>query len=166
MAISPSVQNYSVFQGSVSFTPTTATGGGDLGDVSQFRYSADVTNLDHFSHHSGIRTKDKSVVIQTAATITMICDEITDFNLSLYVLADAAASMGGLTNTDLVGQLTFTGTNSIGSQVSFTCQAQFKPGGNIDLIAQGNDWSGIPLTADVLLDSGSYGTWTVQEGTA
>ena len=58
----------------------------------------------------------------------MVLDEINEFNLSLYLLAESGtSSMGGLTNTDLTGILVFTGTNDIGSQVNFTGQINSCP---------------------------------------
>ena len=51
MSTAPNVNNYSIPRGTVTFTPT----GGSLtvlGNCPQFRYTADVTKLDHFSSHS------------------------------------------------------------------------------------------------------------------
>ncbi|HET7376546.1 MAG TPA: hypothetical protein VFK30_07550 [Anaerolineae bacterium] len=138
-----------------------------LGNCTSFIYTPDVQKLDHFSSQQGIRVKDLSVVTQLGATIKMILDEINEFNLSLFVLAEGntTGSMGGLTKTDLEGTLTFTGTNSVGSQVTFTGLVQFQPGGDFNMITE-NDWQTIPLNAEVLSSAGSYGTWTVGGTTA
>ncbi len=162
MSTAPNVNNYSIPRGVCTFTPT---GGSEttLGNVTQFRYTSDVTKLDHFSSQVGIRVKDRSVVTQLGATIAMILDEINEFNLSLYLLAETGtSSLGGLTNTDLSGELEFTGTGDIGSQMTFIGQIQFQPGGDLDLIVE-NDWQVIPLNAEVLISSGAYGQWTVTD---
>ena len=162
MSTAPNVNNYSVPRGTVQFTPT----GGSvtvLGNCPQFRYTSNIEKLDHFSSQVGIRVKDRSVPVQLGATIAMVLDEINEFNLSLYLLAEAGtATMGGLTNTDLAGLLEFTGTNDIGSQITFSGQIQFQPGGDLDLIVE-NDWQTIPLNAEVLISGGSYGEWTIED---
>ena len=162
MSTAPNVNNYSIPRGTVQFTPT----GGSvtvLGNCPQFRYTADVTKLDHFSSQEGIRIKDRSVVTQLGATIAMVLDEINEFNLSLFLLAETGtSSLGGLTNTDLTGLLEFTGTNDIGSQVNFSGQVSFLPGGDMDFIVE-NDWQTIPLNAEVLVSAGAYGEWTIED---
>lgn len=164
MATSPNIYNYSIPRGTVTFTPT---GGSltSLGNCTQFRYTADVTKLDHFSSMAGIRTKDRSVVTQLGATVAMILDEINEYNMSLFILAEGTTStMLGLSKTDLTGQLDFTGTNDIGAQVQFSGLVQFQPGGNLDLIVE-NAWQTIPLNAEVLASGGGYGEWTVGDPT-
>lgn len=162
MSTAPNVKNYTIPRGTAVFTPD----GGSaitLGNITQFRYSADVTTLDHYSSQAGIRTLDRSVVTQLGAAIAMIVDEINEDNMSMFLLSDAGtSSLGGLTNTNLTGTLVFTGTNDIGSQVNLTAKVQMQPGGEINLITE-NDWMNIPLNAKVQLDSGAYGVWTIDD---
>jgi len=162
MATAPSTSNYTIPKGAVHFTPT----GGSrthLGNCFNFTYTADVTKKDHFQSMSGIRTKDLSVVTQLGATIKMSLDEINEFNLALFLLAETGtASMGGLTNTQLKGKLEFTGANAIGNLMTFTGQVQMLPGGDMSLVTDTDDFQVIPLNAEVLLDSGAYGVWTVE----
>lgn len=162
MSTAPNVKNYTIPRGTAVFTPD----GGSaitLGNITQFRYSADVTTLDHFSSQAGIRTLDRSVVTQLGATIAMIVDEINEENMAMFLLSDTGtSSLGGLTNTNLTGTLVFTGTNDIGSQVNLTAKVQMQPGGEINLITE-NDWMNIPLNAKVQLDAGAYGVWTIDD---
>ena len=162
MSTAPNVNNYSIPRGTVVFTPT---GGSPttLGNCTQFRYTSDVTKLDHFSSQVGIRVKDRSVVTQLGATIAMVLDEINEFNMSLYLLAESGtSSIGGLTDTDLTGEIVFTGANDIGTQVNFTGKIQLQPGGDFNMIVE-NEWQTIPINAEVLLDSGAYGQWTFDD---
>lgn len=163
MATAPDVRNYSIPRGTVSFTPTNGSPT-DLGNCTQFRYTADITKLDHYSSMAGIRTKDKSVVTQLGATISMVLDEINQFNMALFVLGDTdtTGAIGGLTNTTLTGSLSFTGTNDVGSQVNFTGNVQFQPGGDFNMIVE-NEWQNIPLNAEVLASGGTYGSWTIED---
>lgn len=166
MATAPNTSNYAIPKGIVTYTPD---GGSltDLGNCSNFTYTPDVTKKDHFSSRSGIRTKDLSVVSQLAATIKLTLDEINEFNLSLFLLAESGtSSLGGLTDTSLSGTLTFTGHNDIGPLTTFTGKVQFQPGGDMSLVTDTDDWQTIPLNAEVLLYAGSYGVWTVEEQTA
>lgn len=162
MATAPNIKNYTIPRGTAVFTPD----GGSavtLGNITQLRYSADVTTLDHFSSQAGIRTMDRSVVTQLGATISMVVDEVNEANMSLFLLADTGtSSIGGLTNTNLLGTFVFTGTNDIGSQVNLTCKMQLQPGGELNMITE-NDWMSIPLNGKVLLDSGAYGVWEIDD---
>lgn len=163
MATSPNVSNYAIPKGIVSFTPD---GGSktDLGNCSNFTYTADVTRKDHFSSRAGIRTKDLSVVSQLGATIKFTLDEINETNLGLFLLAETGtSSLGGLTNTQLTGTLEFAGANDIGPQLTFTGKVQLQPGGDMSLVTDSDDWQTIPINAEVLLDSGAYGTWDIQD---
>jgi hypothetical protein len=162
MATAPSTSNYTIPKGSVHFTPTGGTRT-HLGNCFNFTYTPAVTKKDHFQSMSGIRSKDLSVVTQLDATIKMSLDEINEFNLALFLLAETGtASMGGLTNTQLKGKLEFTGANAIGNLMTFTGQVQMQPGGDMSLVTDTDDFQLIPLNAEVLLDAGSYGVWTVE----
>ena len=163
MATSPSVTNYAIPKGVVQFTPD---GGSltDLGNCSNFTYTADVTRKDHFSSRSGIRTKDLSVVSQLGATIKFTLDEINETNLGLFLLAETGTTaLGGLTNTQLTGTLEFTGANDIGPRMTFSGKVQLQPGGDMSLVTDTDDWQLIPINAEVLLDAGAYGQWTVTD---
>jgi hypothetical protein len=163
MATAHSVTNYAIPKGVVTFTPT---GGSevDLGNCSNFTYTADVTKKDHFSSREGIRTKDYSVVSQLGATIKLTLDEINETNLGLFLLAETGtSSLGGLTDTQRTGELVFTGANSVGPQMTFTGKVQLQPGGDMSLVTDSDDWQTIPINAEVLSDGGAYGQWTVTD---
>ncbi len=99
MATAPNVRNYAISRGTFAFTPE---GGSStvLGNVRDCVYTPDITKKDHFSTQVGIRTKDLSVVSQLGANMKMTLDELTDFNLALYLLGDLSTSggIGALTN--------------------------------------------------------------------
>jgi len=164
MGVAPSVRNYAIGRGTFTFTPD----GGSatvLGNVRNCTYAPDITKKDHFSTQTGIRTKDYSVVSTLGATMRMTLDEINDFNLAMYLLADSATSggLGALTQPQAQGILTITGTNTIGPKISFTGKVTLLPAGDMTIVADSDDWTGIPVSAEVQLDSGAYGIWTTED---
>lgn len=167
MATAPNTSNYTISRGTFTFTPD---GGSQttLGNVRECTYTPDITKKDHFSTQVGIRTKDLSVISQLGATMKMTLDEINNFNLAMYLLADPTTSgaLGGLTVPTLQGTLTMSGTNTIGNQLTFTGKVSMVPAGDLTLVQDGDDWMGIPVSCEVLQDSGAYGVWDIQEATA
>jgi hypothetical protein len=164
MSAAPNVNNYSILRGTFTFTPT----GGSaivLGDVRDCTYTPAVTKLDHFSHQAGIRIKDRSVVVELGASMKLTLDEINDANMAMFLLGDTqtSGSIGGLTNPDLSGVLTMTGTNAVGTKVSFTGKVNLLPAGDLAMVADTAAWAGLPISAEVLLDSGAYGVWTLTD---
>ncbi len=164
MATAPSIRNYAIPRGTFAFTPE----GGSatvLGNVRDCVYTPDITKKDHFSTQVGIRTKDLSVISQLGANMKMTLDELTDFNLALYLLGDLSTSggIGALTNTTIVGTLVMTGTNTIGPMLGFTGLVSLIPAGDLTLVQDGDDWLGIPVSAEVLASGGAYGVWTTED---
>lgn len=158
------VETITISKGVAKFTPTSGSEV-DLGEVSQFSYTQDVTRKDFFTNRSGIRSKLKSVVTQLSATIKMTLHSINDFNLALAVLGETGTdSIDGLTDTQKTGTLTFTGANDVGTQLTFSGKVQLQPGGDINVLQDSDDWMALPINAEVLLDSGAYGTWTASPG--
>lgn len=163
MSTAPNINNYSILRGTFHFTPSGGGSATVIGDVSNCTYTPTVTKLDHFSHTAGIRIKDRSVPVEIGATIAMTMDEINDFNMALFLLGDTATtgSIGGLTNPALSGTLTMTGTNAIGTKVSFTGLVNLLPAGALNLVQDAAAWAGLPMSAEVLQSGGAYGVWTL-----
>lgn len=163
MSDSPDELNLSMFQGNVSFTPT---GGSKfhMGNCTRFVFSPTVDKLEHFSRMSPIRAKDKTVTRQVGATVALTLEEVTLENLAIFMQGDSSTDeIAGMTVTDQEGILEFVGTNSVGNQVTWTGKVSFSPAGDFDMLKE--DWAEILLTADVLLDGGSYGKTSLQEAT-
>ena len=161
MSTAPNVNNYSILRGTFTFTPTSGSAI-ILGDVSNCVYTPTVTKLDHFSHQAGIRVKDRSVPVEVGASMTLTMDEINNHNAAMFLLGDTTTTggIGGLTNPLLSGTLSMTGTNAIGTKVSFTGKVNMLPAGGFNLVSDTAAWAGLPMSAEVLLDTGAYGHWT------
>ena len=89
-----SIDNYTVGKGLVSFKKTGATAFADMGNCTEFEFTPEIEKLDHFSSRTGVRFKDKSVVIQKSGTLRLVLDEWTVDNLKMAVLASSAVVSG------------------------------------------------------------------------
>ena len=61
-----------------------------MGNCTEFEFTPEIEKLDHFSSREGVRTKDKSVVLQKSGTVRLVLDEWSVENLKLAVLGSSA----------------------------------------------------------------------------
>src|ERR1700756_3444104 len=120
LGTSPSIHNYHIGKGGVSFKEASSPTFVDLGNAPAFVYTPKVTTKEHFSSRTGIMIKDFSVPTQVGATIKLTLDEITPENLAMFALGTISTAtaggvnIGGLTKTQYSGILKVEGTNDIG----------------------------------------------------
>jgi hypothetical protein len=69
MPATPSVQNYHIGKGIVSFKEDGATDFVDLGNAPSFVWTPTVTKKEHFSSREGVKVKDFTAITQIGATI-------------------------------------------------------------------------------------------------
>jgi hypothetical protein len=163
MPTSPSVQNYHIGKGIVSFKESGGSSFVDLGNAPSFIYTPKVTKKEHFSSREGVRTKDFTAITEIGATIKVTLDEITAENLSMFALGDLiGGTITGLTKAEFNGTLQVIGTNDIGQHVSWIGDISFVPSGDFRFITDADDFSTIELEAEVQkAPDGSFGTWYV-----
>ena len=169
MPTSPSVQNYHIGKGIVSFKETGSATFVDLGNAPSFVYTPNVEKKEHFSSREGIKTKDFTAITQISATIKVTLDEITPENLAMFALGDLASdgTITGLTKAEFTGTLKVIATNDIGQHVGWTGDISFVPSGDFSFITDSDDFSTLELEAEVQKAvDGSFGIWTVEEPTA
>lgn len=100
MPLAHDVENYMLGRGILYFNrtnPTTGLEEGelDLGNCSNFGLILNTSVLEHYSSRSGLRTKDKEVVVQTSANGTFTLDEYSRENLVLaFFGTDGVVSQG------------------------------------------------------------------------
>jgi hypothetical protein len=168
MPTSPSVQNYHIGKGIVTFKETGSATFVDLGNAPNFVYTPNVEKKEHFSSREGIKTKDFTAITQISATIKVTLDEITPENLAMFALGDLASdgTITGLTKAEFTGTLKVVGTNDIGQHVGWEGDISFIPSGDFSFITDGDDFSVLELEAEVQKAvDGSFGVWTVEEPT-
>jgi hypothetical protein len=154
--LSPNTGNYQVGKGVVTFKRPGDVTPRDLGNVSSLVISPDVTQLDHMSSRTGVKSKDLSVTVEKKATLKMTADEVTAYNVSLLTLGTLDESaVGGptvdyLNEASVTGELVFTGANSVGAQITMTIyNVSFKPTGDLQMIT--DEWNELEMEADVLV---------------
>ena len=109
MPTSPSVENYTLGRGKVffnKFDPLTQTYDGerDMGNAPTFSPSVALEKLPHFSSRSGLKTKDKEVVLSVTPACAFTLDEINVENVALQFMADVQ-SVSQPANPDGVAML-------------------------------------------------------------
>jgi hypothetical protein len=164
--VSPDPRNYAIFKGNCYFTPE---GGArrHLGNVAGFSLEPAAERLDHFSSMAGINKRDRSVVVQTTATITMTLEEMTleNFKLALLGEDDEEATSGNrriklLAVSEQRGVLEFVGSNDVGPKFHHTFPSvSIAPEGAFEFIQAEAAWASLTVTAEVeAQEDGSFGT--------
>jgi hypothetical protein len=170
MPASPSVQNYHIGKGIVSFKRDGAPDFVDLGNAPTFEWAPTVEKLEHFSAREGVKVKDFTAVTQTGATITMSLDEITGENLSIFTLGEVGVDTNGdvtvaaFKSTEVGGEIKVVGTNDIGQQVDYTGRISVVPSGSFSFITSEDEFSVLEIEAEVQKgDDGNFGIFTVRD---
>lgn len=160
-----STDNYYIGKGIVSFKKTGDTGFTDLGNVPELEFSFNINKLDHFSSRAGVKSKDKSVIIEKSATVRMVMEEVTLENMALAMggtittATDGSKSFGMMNLNAIEGILKFTPSNQIGKQHSWEGTVSFAPSGSFNPIS--DEWGSVEVTGEILVDgSGNFGRWT------
>jgi hypothetical protein len=159
--ISPDPENLQVGKGIVSFKPVGQPQFIDLGNVPELEYEPTIERLDHFTSRAGIRTKDKSVVIERGGTLRVLMEEITAFNLSMLLMGtvgnagpNGEPSVDIFTADTLRGELKYVATNDVGPRWNLHFyNVEFAPSGSFNPIS--DEWNNIEVTGEVLQASES-----------
>lgn len=168
MPAAPSIDNYYIGKGKLFWTPD---GGAEreLGNVPEFEVTPALEKLDHYSSQAGVRTKDRSVVLEKSATVRIVLEEFSVENLRMALMGgtptpdvDGNQVFDLLAQDELRGALRFEGANSVGPKVTITLPlVAFTPSGAISPIT--DEWGSLELTGEVLTSAGSFGTVTHRE---
>lgn len=164
---SPNVDNYYIGKGKVFIKLTGDADYVDIGNVPEFEFTPDITKLDHFSSRAGVRSKDKSVVQEKAASLRMVMEEWTARNLALALLGTIDDSQPSQVEIDIFSQnsitaaVKFEGTNEVGPKWNFEFPiVEFTPSSALNPISE--EWGQIEVTGDILFDDNTqkWGTAT------
>ena len=173
MPASPSIQNYHIGKGIVSFKQDGAPDFIDLGNAPAFVWTPTIEKKEHFSSREGVKTKDFTAVTQTGATIKVTLDEINGPNLAIFSLGelgtdtDGNATVSAFQNTEIAGTIKVEGTNDIGQRVDYVGRISVIPSGDFSFITSEDDFSTLEIEAEVQKsDTGDFGIFTVRDETA
>jgi hypothetical protein len=175
MPASPSVQNYHIGKGIVSFQEDGATDFLDLGNAPSFVWTPTTAKKEHFSSREGVKVKDFTAITQVGATIKLTLDEINAPNLALFTLGevgtpdvDGSVTVSAFKKLEVVGTIKVEGTNDIGQHVDFTGRISINPTGDFSFITDADDFSTLQIEAEVQKDdtTGDFGVFTIHEPVA
>lgn len=134
---------------------------GYFGNTPQMTLAVNNTKLDHYSSEGGLKVKDRTVLLQTDATITFDTDNISVPNLMLWfggkhtgsAPADAPPGVGTLTLIgsahQVFGSLEFLSDNAVGDNANYWFPyVNLAPSGNFAL--KGDAWQTLSFTAEAL----------------
>src|SRR4051794_8543264 len=87
---SPNADNYFIGKGYIQFQAEGDTTFVHLGNCSEIEFTPTVDVLDHFSSMAGVRTKDRKVVREKSATLRIVMEELTPYNLGLALMGEVS----------------------------------------------------------------------------
>lgn len=162
---SPNVENYYIGKGIVYIKRTEDADYVDVGNVPEFEFTPEIERLEHFSSRAGVRSKDRTVVLEKAATIRLVMEEWTARNLALALLGTVDNANPDEVTIDIfslnsiTAAVKFVGTNEVGPKWTFELpNVEFIPSAALNPIS--DEWGQIEVTGDVLFDEAtqSFGT--------
>lgn len=166
---SPNVDNYTVGKAKILWKPELLSNYIDVGNVPEFELTPELEELEHFSSREGIRTLDRSEIIQKQAALRMIFEEWTPLNMSIMlvgslVIAGDVASLNILDQAAVRGAVRYIGTNQIGPKWTMDFpNIKFSPSGSLNPIT--DEWGQMEVTGQVEATNGVFGTATGYFGT-
>lgn len=166
MANAPNIENYYIGKGIVSFKKDGESVFTDCGNVPEFEFTPAIEKLDHFSSRQGVRTKDRTVVLEKSGTIRMVMEEWNARNFAMALLGNVDTDSNGREVIDIFssnavsGVLKFTGTNEVGPKWELIFnKVDFIPGSSVSLLS--DEWGQLEINGDVAAVNGSFGTATL-----
>jgi hypothetical protein len=161
-----STDNLRIGKGIVSFQLGGTGSFRDLGNCPELEWTPEIEELEHFSSREGVRTRDKTVILEKKATIRMVLEEWMPENLALAFLGTVDGVSGDISLFDqnaIQGALRYVGTNEVGPkyQLDLPNVSIIPSGTGIGFIS--DEWGQLELNAEVGVDSitGSFGTIAV-----
>lgn len=140
---SPSTELYTLGRGVLKIgtwsgdtPPTYPSGYSDAGNCIEFNLNVTEETLEHFSYRSGLRNKDKIVILETGYEGNFILDEISQVNLLKFLKGTLSGNTIRVnTVTDAEYALWFEAANPIGEKQRFLFhKVKLTPNGEMGLI--------------------------------
>lgn len=170
---SPDIRNYRIGKGNFFIKTSADTVRRHIGNVPEFEFTPELTKLEHFSSMDGVKSRDKTVIIERKGSIRFVIEEMTKENMTIALLGEATAQGSGndvdisiFTEDAIRCEMWFEDTSDVGPHINYYFPAvDIIPSGAIGLIS--DEFQQIELTGEVQAVNGSFGTATyVQDGAA
>ena len=163
---SPNILNYTVGKGRVQIRVSGETNFRDIGNCPEFEFTPTIEKLEHFSSQTGVKSKDRTIVLSKAGTLRIVMEELTAENMRVALLGSAITVQSAgdqeieiFSGSSVTCEVKFIGTNDVGPKWEYYFrQVDFIPSSSINLIS--DEWLGVEITGDVAAVAGSFGTAT------
>lgn len=164
MPASPSTDLYTLGRGILSireWVGTTPPNGAwkDLGNCPDFNIEVTKEDLPHYSSRSGIRSKDKTTVLETGYNLNLVLDEISMYNLKMFLRGTISGGNIIRANTDISKEfnLKFVSDNAEGPNQTWEFwKAKLSPASAFNLIS--NEWAKLEFNGEGLSDATNHST--------
>lgn len=155
MPTAPSTQNYYLGKGVVKFDRLVGglpSGLRDMGNAPAFSIMPVVETLVHTSSREGVKEEDLEVITMVGATVKFTLDEYDIENLAIAFLGTVSGDLiHALTDTVLIGELRFLGSNVVGPNYNAICwKVKLKATSEVGFITE--DWGKIEFEGKILSD--------------
>lgn len=165
MPNSPSVLNYFIGTGVLTWQAGGVGDFVDLGNAPSFKTKPTLTKIEHNSSRDGSRSVDRTLVSGQKIEVNITLEEITPHNLAMAFLGEESANSSGqtvislFTKSSVKGKLKLVGSNNVGTRYEVILNdVEFTPDAEFDWISE--DITSITLTGIATNTSGSFGTIT------
>lgn len=130
----------------------------DAGNCPKMNVNLEEEKLEHYSHRSGLKTKDKVVTLETGYTVEFDLDEISSVNLARFLKATTSgAELRGLQNNDADFALRFVSANAAGENQTWNFhKVKLAPASAFEMI--GDEWAVLSFTAEGQSDVAGHPT--------
>lgn len=160
---SPDIRNLTIGKGIASFKKTGESTFRDLGNCPAFEFTPSAETLDHFTARSGLKKKDRSVVVSTEGELKITMEEFTVENLAIALLGEIGVDSSGHPEIDILqvsevtGEVKFEGTNDVGQKFRWHfLNISFTPSSTVSPIS--DEWGNFEVTGQALAVNGKFGT--------
>jgi hypothetical protein len=169
---SPDIRNYTIGKGLIYIKTSTDAQRRAIGNCPEFEFTPEIEKLEHFSAMSGVRERDRTVVLEKKGTLRIVIEEMTAENLRLALLGTLEDGSSGdqiidiFSESQISAEVWFEGQNDVGPKWNYYFgRVDFIPSSGISLIS--DEWMTVELNGDVQKVNGTFGTAEkVADGTA
>lgn len=151
--VSPNVDEYVVAKGIVTVQPNMTGDWFDVGNVPEFEFTPNLEELPHNSSRTGVRTRDKTVVLEKGGDLRIVFEEWTAFNMAIVMLSEVDDVVGPPTGSaiDILANSSYTAAvrlqmqNDVGPRwnIQFN-RVDFIPSSSVNFISE--EWAGLEVT--------------------
>lgn len=160
MAVAPNIENYTIGKGKIYIAewvgdtpPSEYT---DLGNAPVVDIEHTVEKLAHYSSQASFKTKDKTVVLSKDYVVNFTLDEISAYNLQIFLQATRSGNtFYALQSAEVEYALKFVADNPVGANRTYEFwKMTLMPAGSLSLI--GEEWMQLAYTGEGLADIANH----------